>query len=82
MAMERKVTDSEDDSEEYSHATEDEIDTAIARKRIARIESDPEELVRGEGLAESLAETIYVWTFSQKQRFHLKSSLTMSFRTQ
>ena len=58
MATERKITASEDVSEEQRRTTEDEIDTAIAHKRIAQIESDPEELVRGEELDEALAEIL------------------------
>ena len=58
MATERKITASEDVSEEHRRATEDEIDAAIARERIAQIEQDPEEVVRGQTLEEALAEIL------------------------
>ena len=58
MATERKVTASEDVSEEHRHITEDEIDTAIARERIAQIEQDPQEIVRGEELEDALADIL------------------------
>lgn len=58
MATERKITASEDDSEEHRHTTEDEIDTAIVRERLAQIEQDPREIVRGEELEEALADIL------------------------
>ena len=58
MATERKITASEDVSEEHRHTTEDEIDTAIARERIAQIEQDPGEIIRGKELDEALAEIL------------------------
>ena len=58
MATERKIAASEDVSEEHRCTTEDEIDAAIVRERIAQIEQDPEEVVRGEELEEALAEIL------------------------
>jgi len=58
MATERKIAASEDVVEEHRCTIEDEIDTAIARERIAQIEQDPEEVVRGQKLEETLAEIL------------------------
>ena len=58
MATERKITASEDVSEKHRRTTEDEIDAAIARERIEQIEQDPETVVRGEELEETLAEIL------------------------
>ena len=45
-------------SRERENNSEDEIDAAIARKRLTEIEHDPDQLVRGKELEEELADIL------------------------
>ena len=58
MTARSKSSDAVDVPQEREQATEDEIDAAIARKRLAEIERDPTQLVRGNELEEQLAEIL------------------------
>ena len=58
MATLGRFSKAVDGTDEHQQNAEDEIDAAIARKRIAEIERDPEQLVRGEELADELADIL------------------------
>ena len=58
MATSDRFSKAVDVTYDHQQNAEDEIDAAIVRKRLAEIERDPEQLVRGEELADELADIL------------------------
>ncbi len=58
MAAPDRLSKAVEVTDDHQQKAEDEIDAAIARKRLAEIERDPGQLVRGEDLADELADIL------------------------
>ena len=58
MANQSRYSEAVDVSPESVQIAEDEIDAAIAQKRLSEIERNPEEIIRGKALEEELADIL------------------------
>ena len=58
MAMSGRSSKAVEVTDEHQQNAEDEIDAAIVSKRLAEIEYDPEQLVRGKELDDELADIL------------------------